>query len=206
LVKLPADDPVTVTADSLAQDERIRFKMIDGLLYYRSVADSNDPATLRLYIPSSLRHSYLVAFHDSAGHMGVDRVCRLLRARVYWPKMSADVADHIRACHECTLAKPPPRALAHPVWPEVGEYPFDIVYCDILSMAPTHDYVKGKAGFDKLIVFVDSLTWWIEAHPFNGDPSADDVLDIFLTLVVSRHGLPRQLRADAGSNVTARLC
>jgi hypothetical protein len=73
-------------------------------------------------------------------------------------------------------------------------------------MAPTHDYVKGKAGFDKLIVFVDSLTRWIEAHPVNSDPSADDVLDIFLTLVVSRHGLPRQLRTDAGSNLTARLC
>jgi hypothetical protein len=73
-------------------------------------------------------------------------------------------------------------------------------------MAPTHDYVKGKAGFDKLIVFVDSLSRWIEAHPVNGDPSADDVLDIFLTLVVSRHGLPRQLRTDAGSNLTARLC
>jgi hypothetical protein len=69
LVKLPADDPVT--ADSLAQDEKIRFKMMNGVLYYRSDADSDDPATLRLYIPSSLRHSYLVAFHDSAGHMGV---------------------------------------------------------------------------------------------------------------------------------------
>jgi hypothetical protein len=60
----------------------------------------------------------------------------------------------------------------------VGEYPFDIVYCDILCIAPTHDYVKGKADYDKLIVFVDSLTRWIEAHPVNGDPSADDVLDI----------------------------
>jgi hypothetical protein len=143
LVKLPAEDPVT--ADSLAQDERIRFKMMNGLLYYRSIADSDDSATLRLYVPSSLRHSYLVAFHDSTGHMGVDRVCMLLRARVYWPKMSADVADHIRACNECTLAKPPPRALAQQVGPKVGKYPFDIVYCDILSMAPTHDYVKGQA-------------------------------------------------------------
>jgi hypothetical protein len=70
----------------------------------------------------------------------------------------------------------------------------------------TRSRAKGKACFDKLIVFVDSLTRWIEAHPVNGDPSADDVLDIFLTLVVSRHGLPRQLRTDAGSNLTARLC
>jgi hypothetical protein len=53
LVKLLPDDPAI--ADSLAQDERIRFKMMNGLLYYRSVSDSDDPATLHLYVPSSLR-------------------------------------------------------------------------------------------------------------------------------------------------------
>jgi hypothetical protein len=59
LVKLPADEPAT--ADSLSQEEKICFKMMNGLLYYRSVADSDDPATFRLYVPSSLRHSYLVS-------------------------------------------------------------------------------------------------------------------------------------------------
>eukprot|EP00962_Isochrysis_galbana_P037464 scaffold13114_cov143-Isochrysis_galbana.AAC.3 len=141
-----------------------------GLLYYLSKAESTDSADLRLYIPESLRHSYMVAFHDSAGHLGVERMCRLLRARVYWPKLSQDVADYVRECHECTLGKPPMRTLAQPSGPQVGAYPFDIVYCDILSMAPTHDYVKGKSGYDKLVVYVDSLTRWIEAHPVNGDP------------------------------------
>eukprot|EP00962_Isochrysis_galbana_P040106 scaffold14498_cov121-Isochrysis_galbana.AAC.3 len=45
--------------------------MKDGLLYYLSKAESTDSADLRLYIPESLRHSYMVAFHDSAGHLGV---------------------------------------------------------------------------------------------------------------------------------------
>eukprot|EP00962_Isochrysis_galbana_P028705 scaffold9108_cov152-Isochrysis_galbana.AAC.3 len=129
----------------------------------------------------------MVAFHDSAGHLGVERMCRLLRARVYWPKLSQDVADCVRECHECTLGKPPMRTLAQPSGPQVGAYPIDIVYCDILSMAPTHDYVKGKSGYDKLVK---------EAHPVNGDPSSEDVLDIFMELVVSRHGMPRTLRTD----------
>jgi hypothetical protein len=180
--------------------------MKDGLLYYLSKAESTDSADLRLYIPESLRHSYMVAFHDSAGHLGVERMCRLLRARVYWPKLSQDVADYVRECHECTLGKPPMRTLAQPSGPQVGAYPFDIVYCDILSMAPTHDYVKGKSGYDKLVVYVDSLTRWIEAHPVNGDPSSEDVLDIFMELVVSRHGMPRTLRTDLGSNLSSRVC
>eukprot|EP00962_Isochrysis_galbana_P009363 scaffold2618_cov151-Isochrysis_galbana.AAC.1 len=101
--------------------------MKDGLLYYLSKAESTDSADLRLYIPESLRHSYMVAFHDSAGHLGVERMCRLLRARVYWPKLSQDVADYVRECHECTLGKPPMRTLAQPSGPQVGAYPFDIV-------------------------------------------------------------------------------
>eukprot|EP00962_Isochrysis_galbana_P029285 scaffold9342_cov126-Isochrysis_galbana.AAC.1 len=88
--------------------------------------ESTDSADLRLYIPESLRHSYMVAFHDSAGHLGVERMCRLLRARVYWPKLSQDVADYVRECHECTLGKPPMRTLAQPSGPQVGAYPFDI--------------------------------------------------------------------------------
>jgi hypothetical protein len=73
-------------------------------------------------------------------------------------------------------------------------------------MAPTHDYVKGKTGYDPLVVFVDSLTRWIEARPVNGDPSSEEILDIFMELVVSGHGMPRTLRTDAGSNLTSRLC
>eukprot|EP00962_Isochrysis_galbana_P030362 scaffold9840_cov139-Isochrysis_galbana.AAC.1 len=70
-----------------------RFVMKDGLLYYISKAESTDSADLRLYIPESLRHSYMVAFHDSAGHLGVERMCRLLRARVYWPKLAVRRAN-----------------------------------------------------------------------------------------------------------------
>jgi phosphopantetheine adenylyltransferase len=84
--------------------------------------------------------------------------------------LAQDVAEYVRGCHECTLAKAPIKTLTQPTGPTVGTYPFDVVSCDILSMAPTHDFVKEQTGFDKLVVFVDSLTRWIEAQPVNGDP------------------------------------
>jgi hypothetical protein len=91
--------------------------MRDGLLYYRVKLDSDDPAHLRLYIKETLRQSYLVAFHDSAGHLGVERMCSLLRARVGWPGLPGDVADYVRECHECALGKPLLRAIAQPSGP-----------------------------------------------------------------------------------------
>mmetsp|Transcript_28811 Transcript_28811/g.88334 ORF Transcript_28811/g.88334 Transcript_28811/m.88334 type:complete len:119 (+) Transcript_28811:960-1316(+) len=113
----------------------------------------------------------------------------LLRTRVYWPGMSSDVASYVRECHECTLAKPLPRALASPSGLSVGTYPFDVVYCDALSLAPTHNFVPGVSGYDKLVVFIDSLTRWIEAEPSNGDPSSEVALDMFIRLIVTRYGV-----------------
>lgn len=129
----------------------------------------------------------------------------LLRARYFWPGLSTDVVTHARECHECTLGKPLPKPLAAPSGTTVGAYPFDVVYCDILSMAKTHDFVAGVKGYDRLIVFVDSLSRWIEAEPCNGDPTSDHLVTVFMRLIVSRHGVPRQLRTDAGTNLCSRL-
>eukprot|EP00962_Isochrysis_galbana_P023462 scaffold7099_cov131-Isochrysis_galbana.AAC.6 len=71
LVNLQSDDLERASQIPLLAS---RFVMKDGLLYYLSKAESTDSADLRLYIPESLRHSYMVAFHDSAGHLGVERM------------------------------------------------------------------------------------------------------------------------------------
>mmetsp|Transcript_28760 Transcript_28760/g.88161 ORF Transcript_28760/g.88161 Transcript_28760/m.88161 type:complete len:771 (-) Transcript_28760:1052-3364(-) len=174
-----------------------------GLLYRR--VPTRDGEKICLYVPKTMRRAYLEAFHDHLCHLGDNRMARLLRDRYFWPGMNADVYEHVRQCHECTLAKPPFRHLADPKGPQVGAYPFDIVFCDVVSMAPTHDFIKGSRGFDKLLVFVDSLTRWIEAAPHNGDPSSADALHAFMSYVVSRHGVPRQLRSDSGSNLASQL-
>jgi hypothetical protein len=186
-----------------------RCDIIDGLLY-RRVPSREDPtgtsaSSLRLYVPSSLRHPYLVAFHDHLCHLGVSRMAQVLRARYYWPGQKTEIETHVRECHECTLAKAPFRKPAAPKGPPVGSYPFDRVFVDVLSMAITHDYVKGSTGYSKLLVFIDSLSRWIEAVPFNDVPTSEQVLHSYLSEVVCRHGTPRELRSDAGSNFVSQL-
>jgi hypothetical protein len=59
--------------------------------------------------------------------------------------------------------------------------------------------------FDKLMVFADSLSRWVEAVPCKGDPTAEQVLDAYATHVACRYGWPRELRADGGSNLANKL-
>ena len=145
------------------------------------------------YVPKELRTPVLTAFHDHLGHVGAKHMAGVLARRFYWPRMYQDAFAYCTECHEGTLAKPPMRRPRRPKGPELGTYPFDVLYCDILSMAPTHDYVKGGAGYDKLLIYVDSLTRWVEAMPFNGDPTSEQGLDADLVRV--RGQRPDQLGA-----------
>eukprot|EP00966_Prymnesium_polylepis_P311100 7187606-Prymnesium_polylepis.1 len=76
-------------------------------------------------------------------------------------------------------------------------------------MAETHDYDKEKGtGASKLVVFVnvDSLSRWVEAIPVHKDPTSEQVFDLFMEHVVSRHGALRRMVTDHGSNLASKLC
>ena len=200
------DQSTLLAAGKLMREAR-KFIVVNDILFKESPAPGTvSGRKLRYVIPEPMRRELVVASHDRMGHLGATRVFQLLSQQYYWPNMQADVDRYIEECHECTLSKSPPRSTKVPKGPPIGSYPFDLLYCDILSMAPTHDYVKGEKGYDKLLVFVDSLTRWVEAIPFNGDPTSEQVLDAFMTEVVCRHGAPRQIRSDAGTNVSSQLC
>ena len=188
-------DAITGT-DSLCLCFRVQreapfIRMIDGGLLYqvdpRSASTKRKvlqlPSTPRLYVLHALRNGYLHAFHERFGHPGSTRMFHLHRTRFYWPGLYADIVRHVRGCHGCTLAKRLVRSLASPGRSEFSAYPFDNLTMDVVEMGITTD---GK--FDKLLVFADSLSRWIEAIPSLGDPTAEQVLDAFVCHVACRNG------------------
>ena len=192
---------------------RRRYELVDGVIYRRRTPSQRRPvtmdssATLVPFVPEALRPALLTAFHDRFGHPSHRRLADILLERYYWPRLEADAATHVAECHECTLSKPPARRPRNLRGPDVGQYPFDVLFADILSMTETHDYDKDTgAGASKLLVFVDSLSRWVEAIPCHKDPTSEQILDIFMTHIVARYGAPRRVITDAGSNLSSRLC
>ena len=208
LVSGSVGNPTTLAEWKRAQwglREARHLRIEDGILY--RVDPRQDPQrSSRLYVPTELRPLMLTAFHDHIGHQAHRSMRGAISPRYYWPGMDRDIATYVSECHECTLAKRLARRDRRSRGPKHGHYPFDTLYVDVLDMAKTHDFKAGGAGFDKLLVFVDSLTRWVEAVPFNGDPSSEQVLDAFMTHIVARHGCPRVLRSDRGGNVSSDLC
>ena len=113
------------------------------------------------------------------------------------------VADHVLRCHECSFAKRPNRRQGRSFTPDVGTYPFDCLVCDVLDMS-SH-LGKTARGNTKLVIFADSLSRWVEAIPVKGEPTSEEVLDLFIHHIYARYGLPRTVRCDGGSNLGSKL-
>ena len=181
----------------------LRLVERDGVLYRIGAEGSLLP-----FVPLSLRDAIIASFHDHLGHASYSRTLSMIGARYYWPSLCQDVARYVGECHECTLAKRPPRRGRASRGLDVGHYPFDVLFADILDMAKPEGYDASDphSGASKLIVFADSLSRWVEAIPLHSDPTSEQVLDIYMEHVVSRYGTPRRVVTDRGSNLASRVC
>ena len=173
----------------------------DGLLYRVAPADSSKPLDTnkyRLYVPHDMRELFTYAYHDRMGHPGQAKTLKLMKPRLFWPGMDAFVVNHIRGCRKCLQSKSM-RTANDRHRATFGAYPFDEVHVDVKTMPKSHD------GFSKLLIFVDSLSRWVEAVPFEKDPTSEQVLDAFISRIALRYGWPRSLRNDGGSNLANKL-
>jgi hypothetical protein len=149
-------------------------------------------------VPASLITEVLDAAHtgDIAGHCGVTIMYNMLRDRCFWPNLFKDVENYVRRCHQCQISKAKP-SLAIPSLPlPIPTRPFEIIGMDAMAMPST------STGNNTLLVFSDYLTKWPEGVAIKckkaGDPTAEQVAQALIEVIISRHGLPRFILSDKG--------
>ncbi|KAK9744615.1 Integrase zinc binding domain [Popillia japonica] len=97
---------------------------------YRLVEEGGK-ATKLYVIPSPIRKSVVVRYHDLAVHFSLDRTLRGIKQRNWFPRR-----QHTRSCIECFFTKTPGGRIPgklHNMPP--GERPFSIIHMD--HMGPT---------------------------------------------------------------------
>lgn len=124
ILKTPA------TSRTKQQAARVQQYLLKDNLLYRVVKEGDNVKYL-WEVPSSMRKSIVVKYHDLSGHFAVDRTVAKIQERYYFPKMRRYVRYHINCCPECLLTKLPrgkrPGEL-HPILP--GNRPFEVVNVD----------------------------------------------------------------------------
>ena len=69
--------------------------------------------------------------------MGIEKTLGLLQKRLFWPKMAADIREHIRTCERHTHFKlPQERAEMKTI---TASYPLELIHLDFLKIGTMND-------------------------------------------------------------------
>ena len=77
--------------------------------------------------------------HDGQGHQGVDQTIALCREQFYWNTMYKDVAQYVKDCPCCQVAKGPyvgPKTQPGSI---IANGPLDLLGVDFTTMDPSGD-------------------------------------------------------------------
>ena len=172
------------------------FVESDGILHFRDVegASSMDArAKLRCVLPDSMRDSFIRACHDGFAHPGAKRTRFLVASRVWWPTIKSDVYEFIGRCPTCLYNKEVVYRGAQHI-PENGSHPWSSIQVDLVHLH------KARSGMEKALVVYDRFTRDVECYPTKADCSSNDILNLLLFEFIPKHGWPRVIYTDRGSN------
>ena len=179
-------------------DSQHYFCMRQGLLarFISSQTDLEEPV---LVLPQSQVDAYLQASHDLMGHPGVRRTLAFLQQRVWFPSMYRAVHSFVLRCPTCAFNKEVP---AHGAMhtPENGDRPWACVQVDVVYLEPT------AAGLTSAIVFACRYIHDVDCFPCSKSLTSEEFLNVLTFDFAPKHGWPRRLFSDRGSNLISQLC
>jgi hypothetical protein len=168
------------------------FKMKRGILY-RHLEEQNID---QLVIPTCYRNDILKGLHDDVGHPGRERTSALLRERFYWPRMIADVDNHLSKCSRCLRRKTNVHSRA-PLINITTTYPLEMVCMDYLTLEPAK-------GIGNILVITDHFTKFAMAIPTKNQ-TAKTTAEAFYNNFIVHYEIPTAIHSDQGANFQSEI-
>jgi hypothetical protein len=167
----------------------------EGVLWYNG----------HICIPNieELKQLILKEAHDTpySIHPGGTKMYQDLKEQFWWHGMKREIAFYIARCDVCQHVKAEhqrPAGLLQPLrvplwkWEEVG--------MDFITGLPTL-----SRGHDSIWVIVDHLTKVAHFIPVKTTDHGNRLAELYLSLIVSLHGVPKTIVSDRGPQFTSRF-
>jgi hypothetical protein len=172
-------------------------KLVENKIYRRD----------RLFLPpdDELKTQILYRTHSTgpAGHPGRTRTLELLTRTYWWPRMSYDVAEYVKACAMCFRVKPSrssPQGYLQPL--PVPYRAWSDISVDYISPLPVCERYNVK--YKHLLVVVCRLTKMRHFMPVPS-LSAEDLVNAFVGRIYSLHGCPDNIVSDRGTQFVSEF-
>src|SRR5690349_20952584 len=119
----------------------------------------------------------------------------------YWPRMNNQVRQYVKSCDSCQRIKASqqvPGGLLQPL--PIPTHPWEQVSMDFIVHLP-----KTKAGFDAIVVFVDTFSKMTHFAPTKTTATAPDTARLFFDHIFRLHGLPTSIVSDRDAKFTSKF-
>ena len=159
----------------------------------------------RLVVPRvvELRNLILREAHDSplSIHPGATKMYQDLRQTFWWTRMKREIARFVAECDVCRRVKAEhqrPAGLLQPL--PVPEWKWDSIGMDFIVGLP-----RTPSGKDSIWVIIDRLTKVAHFLPVHTTFKVGRLADLYVSRVVSLHGVPKTIISDRGSAFTSQF-
>lgn len=188
------------TRDTCQLSMNQNFTVKDGLLYKKNPSAVGSPWLL--VVPDSQVRKILADLHDhpTSGHLGITKTYGRIKNKFFWPNMYKNTRSFVKTCRSCQSRKHPtrkPPGLLQPI--PTALTPFQRVGIDLLGRFPTSSH-----GNKWIVVCTDYHSKYAETAALSR-ATAEEVADFLLHSVILRHGAPRSVLSDRGSQFTSHI-
>ncbi|TMS39641.1 hypothetical protein L596_006133 [Steinernema carpocapsae] len=143
----------------------------------------------RVLLPRSLHGLMLHQLHQ--GHPGMNRMKRLARSLVYWPKMHEDIDNMVRNCEACAKSAKKPAKNQLSSWPK-----------PLKPWSRLHIDYAGPIDQEWFLIAVDAYSKWPEVISTRSTTASSTVR--LLKKIFAQHGIPDLIVSDNGTQFTSQ--
>src|SRR4051812_19614193 len=143
------------------------------------------------------------AAHDTplSIHPGSTKMYQDICERFWWPNMKQDIARYVDECDVCRRVKAehqrPPGTL-QPL--SIPEWKWDKIEMDFFTGFP-----RSQKGHDAIFLVIDRFSKVAHFLPIKETISASQLADLYVSRIVSLHGIPLEISSDRGSIFTSKF-
>ena len=156
----------------------------------------------RIVAPATLRPHLIKQGHDAAiaGHGGIFKTKERIAEEFWWPKMTEDVATHVRACDPCNAARQHTRQADTGTTPlPQPSRPNERIHIDLFGPLRNED---DKQRF--IMVITDAFTKIVRLQSIP-NKEADTVAEAIMHSWVNIYGVPATVVSDQGREFCNKL-
>ncbi|WVZ76413.1 hypothetical protein U9M48_024390 [Paspalum notatum var. saurae] len=150
----------------------------------------------RLVVPKDmeLRKKILDEAHTSmfTMHPGSNKMYQNLKQKFWWTRMKREIAEYMSECDVCRRIKadhPKPAGMLQPL--ALLAWKWEDIHMDFIVGLP-----RTQKGYDSIWVIIDCFTKSAHFMPVKNRYNAQKYVEIYVSRIVSLHGVPRTITSD----------